>query len=135
MAEIIENPIQEIYERFKSELSSNNIIDADLISFGDSDVGARIPWIAFKPMTNYSWLQATDLSNNECGILVNLQIEAYAKKESVALALEDASKAVLFNMGFISTGFNKRFKNNEVHRYVARYALRYTGALPNLNDN
>lgn len=39
MAEITENPIVEIYERFKSELVDANVIPAKNISFGKSDVG------------------------------------------------------------------------------------------------
>ena len=129
MATITENPITEIYERFKQELVDANVIPANNISFGKSDVGAILPWISFKPMTNYTWIQARDLSNNECGIIVNVQIECFAKKESVAMNLEDETKKVLFNMGFYSTGFAQRFKNNEVHRYIGRYDLRYTGSL------
>lgn len=134
MATIIENPITEIYERFKQELVDANVIPANNISFGKSDVGAILPWISFKPMTNYTWIQARDLSNNECGIIVNVQIECFAKKESVAMNLEDETKKVLFNMGFYSTGFAQRFKNNEVHRYIGRYDLRYTGSLLDLSE-
>lgn len=135
MAYIIENPIEEIYGRFKQECVDNGIISADCISFGKSDVGAKLPWIAFKPMTNYTWLQARDLSNNENGIIVNLQIECFAKTESKAMKLEDATKQILFNMGFYSTGFAQRFKNNEVHRYIGRYDLRYTGELLDLSES
>lgn len=134
MAEITENPIIEIYERFRSELVDANVIPAKNISFGKSDVGAILPWISFKPMTNYTWLQARDLSNNECGIIVNVQVECFAKKESAAMNLEDETKKVLFNMGFYSTGFAQRFKNNEVHRYIGRYDLRYTGSLLDLSE-
>lgn len=134
MATITENPITEIYERFKQELVDANVIPANNISFGKSDVGAILPWISFKPMTNYTWIQARDLSNNECGIIVNVQIECFAKKESVAMNLEDETKRVLFNMGFYSTGFAQRFKNNEVHRYIGRYGLRYTGSLLDLSE-
>lgn len=134
MAEITENPIIEIYERFKTELVGANVIPAKNISFGKSDVGAILPWISFKPMTNYTWLQARDLSNNECGIIVNVQVECFAKKESAAMNLEDETKKVLFNMGFYSTGFAQRFKNNEVHRYIGRYDLRYTGNLLDLSE-
>lgn len=135
MATITENPITEIYERFKQELVDANVIPAKNISFGKSDVGAILPWISFKPMTNYTWIQARDLSNNECGIIVNVQIECFAKKESAAMNLEDETKKVLFNMGFYSTGFAQRFKNNEVHRYIGRYDLRYTGSLLDLSEN
>ena len=134
MAEITENPIIEIYERFVSELVEADVITNDKISFGKSDVGAILPWISFKPMTNYTWLQARDLSNNECGIIVNVQVECFAKKESTAMRLEDETKKVLFNMGFYSTGFAQRFKNNEVHRYIGRYDLRYTGELQDLSE-
>lgn len=134
MATITENPITEIYERFKQELVDANVIPANNISFGKSDVGAILPWISFKPMTNYTWIQARDLSNNECGIIVNIQIECFAKKESAAMNLEDETKRVLFNMGFYSTGFAQRFKNNEVHRYIGRYDLRYTGSLLDLSE-
>lgn len=134
MATITENPITEIYERFKQELVDANVIPANNISFGKSDVGAILPWISFKPMTNYTWIQARDLSNNECGIIVNVQIECFAKKESAAMNLEDETKKVLFNMGFYSTGFAQRFKNNEVHRYLGRYDLRYTGSLLDLSE-
>ena len=134
MAEITENPIVEIYERFKSELVAADVIPATNISFGKSDVGAVLPWISFKPMTNYTWLQARDLSNNECGIIVNVQVECFAKKESATMRLEDETKKVLFNMGFYSTGFAQRFKNNEVHRYIGRYDLRYTGSLMDLSE-
>lgn len=134
MATITENPITEIYERFKQELVDANVIPANNISFGKSDVGAILPWISFKPMTNYTWIQARDLSNNECGIIVNVQIECFAKKESVAMNLEDETKKALFNMGFYSTGFAQRFKNNEVHRYIGRYDLRYTGSLLDLSE-
>ncbi len=134
MATITENPIEEIYGRFKSECVSKGIIDADRISFGKSDVGSKLPWIAFKPMTNYTWLQARDLSNNEPGIIVNVQIECFAKKESTAMKLEDQTKQIMFNMGFYSVGFAQRFKNNEVHRYIARYDLRYTGELLDLSE-
>lgn len=134
MATITKNPITEIYERFKQELVDANVIPANNISFGKSDVGAILPWISFKPMTNYTWIQARDLSNNECGIIVNVQIECFAKKESVAMNLEDETKKVLFNMGFYSTGFAQRFKNNEVHRYIGRYDLRYTGSLLDLSE-
>ena len=134
MAEILENPIEQIYERFCDELVTGGVIARDAISFGKSDVGAILPWIAFKPMTNYTWTQARDLSNNENGILINLQIECFAKKESVALHYEDVTKGVLFDMGFYSTGFAQRFKNNEVHRYIGRYDLRYTGSLLDLSE-
>lgn len=134
MATILDNPIEEIFGRFVSECVSNNIISADNISFGKSDVGAILPWVAFKPMTNYTWLQARDLSNNEPGIIVNVQVECFAKNESTAMRLEDATKQIMFNMGFYSVGFAQRFKNNEVHRYIARYDLRYTGYLLDLSD-
>lgn len=132
MAEIIENPIEDIYGRFVSGLVSDNIIDANSISFGKSDVGAVLPWISFKPMTNYTWIQARDLSNNENGIIINVQIECFARSESKAMQLEDATKQVLFNMGFYSTGFAQRFKNNNIHRYIGRYDLRYLGELQSL---
>lgn len=134
MAEITNNPIEEIFERFKTELVEAKVIAAENISFGKSDVGSIMPWISFKPMTNYTWLQARDLCNNENGIIVNVQVECFAKKESVAMKLEDATKLVLFNMGFYSTGFAQRFKNNEVHRYIGRYDLRYTGELLDLSE-
>lgn len=134
MAEITYNPIQEIFERFVAELVEAEVITADCISFGKSDVGARLPWISFKPMTNYTWLQARDLQNNENGIIINIQVECFAKKESTAMNLEDATKVVLFNMGFYSTGFAQRFKNNEVHRYIGRYDLRFTGELLDLSQ-
>lgn len=134
MAEITYNPIQDIFERFVAELVEAEVITADCISFGKSDVGARLPWISFKPMTNYTWLQARDLQNNENGIIINVQVECFAKKESTAMNLEDATKVVLFNMGFYSTGFAQRFKNNEVHRYIGRYDLRYTGELLDLSQ-
>ena len=134
MATILDNPIEEIFGRFVSECVSNNIISADNISFGKSDVGARLPWVAFKPMTNYTWLQARDLSNNEPGIIVNVQVECFAKNESTAMRLEDDTKRIMFNMGFYSVGLAQRFKNNEVHRYIARNDLRYTGSLLDLSD-
>ena len=134
MAEITENPIIDIYERFVSELVEAGVITSDKISFGKSDVGAILPWISFKPMTNYTWLQARDLANNECGIIVNIQVDCFAKKESATMKLEDETKKVLFNMGFYSTGFAQRFKNNEVHRYIGRYDLRYTGNLLDLSE-
>lgn len=135
MAEILRNPIDEIYERFKQAIDDNDVLPVENVSFGKSDVGARLPWVAFKPMTNYTWLQARDLSNNECGILINLQIECFAKKESVALNLEDETKAILFNMGFYANGFNQRFKENQLYRYIARYTLQYTGDIPDLTNN
>lgn len=134
MADIIQNPIEEIYGRFVSECVENDIIDASKISFGKSDVGAVLPWVAFKPMTNYTWIQARDLSNNENAIIVNVQIECFAKTESKAMKLEDETKQILFNMGFYSVGFAQRFKNNEVHRYIGRYDLRYTGELLDLSE-
>ena len=134
MADIMRNPIEEIYGRFVSECVENEVIDANKISFGASNVGAVFPWVAFKPMTNYTWLQARDLSNNEAGIIVNVQVECFAKTESKAMKLEDDTKQILFNMGFYSTGFAQRFKNNEVHRYIGRYDLRYTGELLDLSE-
>lgn len=134
MATIIQNPIEEIYGRFVTECVEKNVISASNISFGKSDVGAVLPWVAFKPMTNYTWLQARDLSNNEAGIIVNVQVECFAKTESKAMNLEDETKQILFNMGFYSTGFAQRFKNNEVHRYIGRYNLRYTGELLDLSE-
>lgn len=134
MADIIQNPIEEIYGRFVSECVEKNIIDASKISLGKSDVGAVLPWVAFKPMTNYTWIQARDLSNNENAIIVNLQIECFARTESRAMQLEDETKQILFNMGFYSVGFAQRFKNNEVHRYIGRYDLRYTGELLDLSE-
>lgn len=134
MAEIVQNPIPEIYKRFKAKLVASGAVTSAQIAFGSSDVGAKMPWVAFKPMTNYTWLQARDLSNNECGLMVNVQIECFAKKESTAMQLEDACKAVMFNMGFDSSGFDQRFKNNEVHRYISRYELTYTGEIYDLSD-
>ena len=134
MADIMRNPIEEIYGRFVSECVENEVIDANKISFGASNVGAVLPWVAFKPMTNYTWLQARDLSNNEAGIIVNVQVECFAKTESKAMKLEDDTKQILFNMGFYSTGFAQRFKNNEIHRYIGRYDLRYTGELLDLSE-
>lgn len=134
MAEIVENPIREIFAKFKTDIVDSSDITANQISFGSSDVGAQTPWIAFKPMTNYTWLQARDLSNNECGLRVNIQIECFAKKESSALELEDACKAVMFNMGFDSSGFAQRFKNNNIHRYISRYELTYTGEVYDLSE-
>lgn len=135
MAEILTNPIEEIYGRFCTELVNTGYVTATQISFGKSDVGAEIPWVSFKPMTNYTWTQLLDLSNNENGIIVNVQVECFAKKETTAMNMEDATKQILFNMGFYSTGFNQRFKNNSVHRYIARYALRYVGEVYDLADN
>lgn len=134
MAEILRNPINEIYERFKQAIDESEILPVENVSFGKSDVGARLPWVAFKPMTNYTWLQARDLSNNENAIIVNVQVECFAKKESAAMELEDATKQILFNMGFYSVGFAQRFKENEVHRYIGRYDLRYTGELMDLSE-
>lgn len=129
MADILQNPIEGIWQRFQDELVAKEVIATSQMSFGNSDVGARLPWIAFKPMTNYTWLQALDLCNNENGILVNIQVECFASKESQAMALEDECKAVMFGMGFYATGYAQRFKNNNVHRYISRYALSYTGEL------
>lgn len=132
MAEIVQNPIPDIYERFRERMIASSVIPAANIEFGSSDVGAVLPWVSFKPMTNYTWLQARDLSNNECGLRVNIQIECFAKKESRAMQLEDACKVVMFNMGFDSSGFNQRFKNNQIHRYISRYELTYTGEIYDL---
>lgn len=134
MAEIVQNPIPQFWERFRTKVIEQHLVSATQISFGSSDVGSRMPWIAFKPMTNYTWLQARDLSNNECGLRVNIQIECFAKKESQAMSLEDAVKQIMFNMGFDSSGFNQRFKNNEVHRYISRYELTYTGEIYDLSE-
>ena len=134
MAEIVPNPIPEIYERFRQKILEAGVVTEQYLAFGSSDVGAKQPWIAFKPMTNYTWLQARDLSNNECGLMVNVQIECFAKTESKAMMLEDACKAVMFNMGFDSSGFNQRFKNNNIHRYISRYELTYTGEVYDLSD-
>ena len=134
MAEIVLNPIPSIFERFKERVLAQHLVAVSELSFGSSDVGSRMPWIAFKPMTTYTWLQARDLSNNECGLRVNIQIECFAKKESQAMGLEDAVKQIMFDMGFDSSGFNQRFKNNNVHRYISRYELTYTGELYDLSE-
>lgn len=134
MAEIVQNPIPQIFERFRTKVLEQQLVPTAQLSFGSSDVGSRMPWIAFKPMTNYTWLQARDLSNNECGLRVNIQIECFAKKESQAMNLEDSVKQIMFDMGFDSSGFNQRFKNNEVHRYISRYELTYTGELYDLSE-
>lgn len=134
MAEIVQNPIPMIFERFKERVLAQNLVAVSELSFGSSDVGSRMPWIAFKPMTNYTWLQARDLSNNERGLRVNIQIECFAKKESQAMNLEDSVKQIMFDMGFDSSGFNQRFKNNNVHRYISRYELTYTGELYDLSE-
>ena len=134
MAEIVQNPIPQIFECFKTKVLEQQLVPTAQLSFGSSDVGSRMPWIAFKPMTNYTWLQARDLSNNECGLRVNIQIECFAKKESQAMNLEDSVKQIMFDMGFDSSGFNQRFKNNEVHRYISRYELTYTGELYDLSE-
>lgn len=49
MATITENPITEIYERFKQELVDANVIPANNISFGKSDVGAILPGFPSSP--------------------------------------------------------------------------------------
>lgn len=134
MAEIIINPIPEIYDRFKTRLVATNAVTAGQVEFGSSDVGAKLPWVSFKPMTNYTWLQARDMCNNECGTRVNIQIECFAKTESKAMNLEDTCKQIMFDMGFDSSGFNQRFKNNNVHRYISRYELTYTGELYDLSE-
>ena len=134
MAEIVSNPIPDIYTQFKAKLVESGAVTKAQIAFGSSDVGARMPWVAFKPMTNYTWLQARDMCNNECGLRVNVQIECFAKKESQAMQLEDSCKQIMFDMGFDSSGFNQRFKNNEIHRYISRYELGYTGELLDLSD-
>ena len=132
MAEIVKNPIETIYERFIAGIVEKGDITETQQSFGNNDIGAQLPWIAFKPMTNYTWLQARDMENNECGIMINIQIECFSTKESEAMKMEDDCKEVMFDMGFYSTGFAQRFRNNNVHRYITRYAMSYTGYL--LND-
>lgn len=132
MAEIVKNPIETIYERFIAGIVEKGDITETQQSFGNNDIGAQLPWIAFKPMTNYTWLQARDMENNENGIMVNIQIECFSTKESEAMKMEDDCKEVMFDMGFYSTGFAQRFSNNNVHRYITRYAMAYTGYL--LND-
>ena len=132
MAEIVKNPIETIYERFIAGIVEKGDITETQQSFGNNDIGAQLPWIAFKPMTNYTWLQARDMENNENGIMINIQIECFSTKESEAMKMEDDCKEVMFDMGFYSTGFAQRFRNNNVHRYITRYALNYTGYL--LND-
>jgi len=134
MAEIVANPTKEIYDRFSARLIAKGVITEEQIAFGSSDVGARLPWVAFKAMTNYTLLRARDMQNNENALLVNVQVECFAKKESTAMQLEDACKRVMFNMGFDSSGFNQRFKNNSIHRYISRYELTYTGELIDLDD-
>lgn len=132
MAEIVKNPIETIYERFIAGIVEKGDITETQQSFGNNDIGAQLPWIAFKPMTNYTWLQARDMENNENGIMINIQIECFSTKESEAMKMEDDCKEVMFDMGFYSTGFAQRFRNNNVHRYITRYAMAYTGYL--LND-
>ena len=132
MAEIVKNPIETIYGRFIAGIVEKGDITETQQSFGNNDIGAQLPWIAFKPMTNYTWLQARDMENNECGIMINIQIECFSTKESEAMKMEDDCKEVMFDMGFYSTGFAQRFRNNNVHRYITRYAMSYTGYL--LND-
>lgn len=135
MADIVQNPIETIYERWIEEIVETGAITETQQSFGNNDIGAALPWIAFKPMTNYTWLQARTLENDEDGIIINVQIECFAKKESAALQLEDQCKQIMFNMGFYSTGFAQRFRNNNVHRYITRYAMNYTGYLLGENTN
>lgn len=132
MADIVANPIEEIYTRWLNAMVERGIITANQQSFGNNDIGTKLPWIAFKPMTNYTWLQARDMENNENGIIVNIQVECFSKKESEAMRMEDECKAVMFDMGFYTTGFAQRFRNNNIHRYITRYAMYYTGYL--LND-
>lgn len=132
MAEIVANPIEEIYTKWLNAMVERGIITANQQSFGNNDIGTKLPWIAFKPMTNYTWLQARDMENNENGIIVNIQVECFSKKESEAMRMEDECKAVMFDMGFYTTGFAQRFRNNNIHRYITRYAMYYTGYL--LND-
>ena len=129
MASIVENPIIAIYERWLNDMVAIGAITAEQQGFGNNDIGASLPWIAFKPMTNYTWLQARTLDNDEGGIVVNVQIECFSERESEALQLEDYCKSVMFDMGFYSTGFNQRFRSNNVHRYISRYAMNYTGEL------
>jgi len=129
MAEIVQNPIEKIYQRWLTEIVEAGAITATQQSFGNNDIGAQLPWIAFKPMTNYTWLQVRNLENDENGIVINIQIECFASKESVALRLEDKCKEIMFGMGFYSTGFAQRFRNNNVHRYITRFAMNYTGWL------
>lgn len=132
MADIVANPIEEIYTKWLNAMVERGIITANQQSFGNNDIGTKLPWIAFKPMTNYTWLQARDMENNENGIIVNIQVECFSKKESEAMRMEDECKAVMFDMGFYTTGFAQRFRNNNIHRYITRYAMYYTGYL--LND-
>lgn len=132
MADIVANPIEEIYAKWLSAMVERGIITANQQSFGNNDIGTNLPWIAFKPMTNYTWLQARDMENNENGIIVNIQVECFSKKESEAMRMEDECKQVMFDMGFYTTGFAQRFRNNNIHRYITRYAMYYTGYL--LND-
>ena len=134
MAEIVANPVEEIYGRFRTRLVASGAVTQSQIAFGSNDVGAKLPWVAFKAMTNYTLLRARDMCNNENAILVNVQVECFAKKESTAMRLEDTCKRVMFNMGFDSSGFNQRFKNNSIHRYISRYELTYTGDLIDLDD-
>ena len=129
MASIVDNPIQEIYERWLSEIVESGKITVKQHSFGNNDIGAELPWIAFKPMTNYAWLQARNLDNDEGGIIINIQIECFSKKESEALAMEEQCKRIMFGMGFYASGFAQRFRNNNVHRYITRFAMNYTGYL------
>lgn len=132
MAEIVANPIEEIYTKWLNAMVERGIITVNQQSFGNNDIGTKLPWIAFKPMTNYTWLQARDMENNENGIIVNIQVECFSKKESEAMRMEDECKQVMFDMGFYTTGFAQRFRNNNIHRYITRYAMYYTGYL--LND-
>lgn len=134
MAEIVKNPTPQIYERFRERLIASGKITKAQIAFGSSDVGAKQPWVAFKPMTNYTWLRARDMCNNECGLMVNIQVECFAKTESAAMDLEDTCKQIMFDMGFDSSGFNQRFKNNNIHRYISRYESTYVGELVDLSD-
>lgn len=134
MATIVPNPTEDIYKRFRERLVASGAITAAQMAFGSSDVGSKLPWVAFKAMTNYSYLAARDLCNNENALYVNVQIECFSKKESTAMRLEDTCKQVMFDMGFTSSGFNQRFKNNAVHRYISRYELLYTGELLDLSD-
>ena len=130
MAEIIENPTLDVFERWGEAVKE--IVGDDGYSYGVSSTIANDKEVYARILSTGSTSSQNDLCNDEISLTLYFQTEIYSTVDlNKAYEIDAVSHKAMTDMGFRRT-FGAELINvpqNNVIRLVSRYTRVYTGYL------
>ena len=128
MAEILENPALEVFEKWGKAISK--VVGNGNYSMDNSSLIAKAPYAQLKLLGNPT--SRTTLEGDESATLASFQVESYAdgtKAMKKVYQIDSASHKAMVGMGFRRTYGPEIVENADksIKRCVSRYTMIYTG--------